>query len=62
MVEDSRTHLAGDQTIPDERVERLLFSTQVALHLVRRMQHRGRPDGLMGLLRRLLTPDTGVVA
>src|SRR5215472_18046098 len=56
MVEDSRTHLAGHKTIPDKRVQGLLFGAQVTLHMVRRAQHRGGPDRFMGLLRRLLTP------
>src|SRR5215510_3291940 len=56
MVEDSRTHLAGHEAIPDKRVQGMLFGAQVALHTVRRAQYRGGPDRFMGLLRRLLTP------
>ncbi len=52
-VEHGRGHLGGDGALPDQLVELGLFGFEVAPDLVGGASDRGRPDGLVGLLRTL---------
>ncbi len=51
-VEHGGRHLAGDRTLPDQRIEpALVLVVQVVLRLLRRLRGGGRADRLVRLLR-----------
>src|SRR5437870_3894233 len=54
LVEDRRNHLAGDEAVPDQFVEAEHVLLQEGLYALRRILHRSRPDGLVGVLGALL--------
>jgi len=53
LIENGRIHLAGHKAVPDQLIKPELVGRQIGFDVLRLESHRGRADGLVGILRLL---------